>query len=71
MRARLAIPILITLPAWGCAEPPRVEEDSRTPSNPEAARLPEGAEAFSLLGDTLYAPELPEAMASDRMARYD
>jgi len=71
MRARLAIPILISLPALGCGEPPRVEEDAREPSTLEVARLPEGAEAFSLLGDTLYAPELPEAMARDRMARYD
>ncbi len=71
MRTRVVVPVLLTLPAWGCAEPPRAVEDTQTPSTADAGRLPEGAEAISLLGDTLYAPELPEPVASDRMARYD
>jgi tetratricopeptide (TPR) repeat protein len=42
---------------------------------PEAAAprdrvLPDGAEAFSFLGDTLYIPTLPEVVQADRMARF-
>ena len=40
------------------------------PSADPAATLPPGAEALSFLGDTLYAPELPEAVSEVYAARY-
>ena len=36
----------------------------------EAPALPEGAEAISFLGDTLFIPTLPEAVETDRLARF-
>lgn len=36
----------------------------------EESVLPDGAEAISLLGDTLFAPTLNEAVHADRMARF-
>ncbi|HKJ02726.1 MAG TPA: tetratricopeptide repeat protein [Longimicrobiales bacterium] len=37
---------------------------------PRDVALPEGAEAISFLGDTLFIPTLPEAVQADRLARF-
>ena len=51
----------------GCAGPPA----SDAPALPVEVRpAPEGAEALSFLGDTLFAPELRDDVREDRLARY-
>lgn len=54
----------------GCgreSEPPRAEADAET----TAAPLPEGAQARSLLGEPLYAPELPDEVRATYEANLD
>jgi tetratricopeptide (TPR) repeat protein len=74
MSPRFAVPLLVVLSVVGCAETPRSSDaggdgaSAAAPTRPDG--LPEGAEALSFLGDTLYAPALPEEVASDRMTLY-
>ena len=72
MSPRFAIPVLVALTAARCGGAPR-SADVAKEIPLEVARpddLPEGAEALSLLGDTLFAPVLPEARQQEYMARY-
>jgi tetratricopeptide (TPR) repeat protein len=56
------MPLAVSL-ALACGEP-------RAGDDPSAAlSLPPGAQAISLLGDTLYAPELPPEVLADREAQ--
>lgn len=68
----LALAASTLLLAAACAQegPPR--EAGATPGAPatEPAAPGEGAEALSLLGDTLVAPELAPSVLAERMARY-
>ncbi len=62
MRERLVLSALVMLSACGEAT-----ERSETPAT---LQLPQGAEAFSLLGDTLYPPDLPAEALAD-LADYE
>ncbi len=73
MSSRFAIPVLIALSAVGCAEKPRTAEEAGGDApavTPRPDGLPEGAEALSFLGDTLFTPDLPEDVQRDHMALY-
>jgi tetratricopeptide (TPR) repeat protein len=61
MKERLVLSTLVMLLA--CDEP------AERPEAPAPLQLPQGAEAFSLLGDTLYPPDLPAEALADRQAQ--
>lgn len=66
MRHRFVVPVAcIVLASCGGETAETVPDPA-----PEVATLPEGAEAISFLGDTLYQPDQPEEVRSVYMERY-
>ena len=71
MRRLLAVGASALLLAVACAREGRSPENApAAPAAVEPAVVPEGAEAISLLGDTLTAPRLPDSVLAERMERY-
>jgi len=72
MRPRHAVPISVLCLALATACAPDAPGGGSPPPShvtPEGSQA-HGAEAVSLLGDTLAAPSLPEAVEAERLARY-
>jgi tetratricopeptide (TPR) repeat protein len=73
LRRPVVVPVLAPLLLALACNP---ESDGPTPDGApnvpaaETPQLADGAEAISLLGDTLFVPTLPEAVEADRMARF-
>jgi hypothetical protein len=67
-----ADPILVLLALLGLAAcgGPSARDDAPSEAPEEKVGLPDGAEGLSFLGDTLFAPELPQDVLDDRLARY-
>lgn len=69
---RFAVVVLTAAAAAAaCGGPPHDAGEGDTPEAAASPRLPEGAEALSFLGDTLWIPSLPEEVEREYMARYD
>jgi tetratricopeptide (TPR) repeat protein len=66
--AVLASILLATACAPDAGEPPDPGAEPSSSAGPRT--LPEGAEAFSLLGDTLFIPGLPSEVEAQRMAEF-
>lgn len=62
---------LALVTAIGCGDGSGTDSSARGTMSMSATPLPEGAEAISLLGDTLAAPEIPEETRAVYMARYE
>jgi tetratricopeptide (TPR) repeat protein len=70
-RAALARPLsVVLLLGLGACAPPAADAPAEAVELGEITPLPEGAEALSLLGDTLFPPELSEAVLENHTARY-
>jgi len=65
----LAATLLFALGPLACGREAPPKEPAATAA-PAEAPVPEGAEALSLLGDTLVAPPLSETVEAERTARY-